>query len=193
MSISNYTPVIVTSDSPVPLIPSLLSYPTLPTLPSITTFSTIPPIITTTNPLISFPLHPSLDLNRDSKLHEMMTKYFYYKTLDKWLKKEKDMLDLLNYLRVTDRGVELVNNLNEYKSNVDNDNQQSIDKKVAFIEKNILSKDDVYHILKKYVKETSTNWYDLEEKGTYFIKEIIKNFIKKKLISAIEEKMRGSK
>lgn len=188
MSISNYAPIILTSDSPVPLIPSLLTNPILPVLPTINRYPTVP-IITTINPLVTFPLHPSLDLNRDSKLQQMMTKYFYYKTLDKWLKREKDMLNILNYLKITDRGVELINNINDYKSNnTDKDTQNNIDKKVDYIEKNIFSKDDMHNILKKYVKETTTNWYDLEDKATFFIKEIIKNFIKNKLKEAIQLK-----
>lgn len=173
MPIPNFSPIILTSDSPVPFIPSLLTVPAIPTVP----------IITTTNPLVSFPIHPSLDLNRDPNLHQMMTKYFYYKTLDKWLKKEKDMLELLNYLKVTDKGIEVVE---PEKNNSQYDNQLVVDKKVDFIENNVLSKDDIYNILKKYVRETNTNWYDLEEKATYFIKEIIKKFIKKKFESALQ-------
>lgn len=176
MSISNYSPVIITSDSSIPFIPSLLTIPTYPNLP----------IISSVNPIISFPLHPSLDLNKDRKLQEMMTKFFYYKTLDKWLKKEKDMLELLNYLRVTNGNVEVITP--EQKNTQGNDNQQLIDTKVNFIEKNVLSKDDVYRILKKFVRETSTNWYDLEEKGTYFVKEIIKKFIKNKFKDVLENK-----
>lgn len=176
MSISNYSPVIITSDSSVPFIPSLLTVPNFPNIP----------IISSINPIISFPLHPSLDLNRDHKLHEMMTKFFYYKTLDKWLKKEKDMLELLNYLKVTNGNVELTSPSEQSTAN--NDNQQTIDTKVDFIEKNVLSKDDVYRILKKFIRETSTNWYDLEEKGTYFVKEIIKKFIKSKFKEALASK-----
>lgn len=178
---------MLTTDSPVPLIPSLMSIPSFSSLPTI-------PMISTINPLISFPLHPSLDLNRDSKLHNMMTKYFYYKTLDKWLKKENDMLELLNYLKVTDKGIDVINKVEEYNSNTPSgENQQNIDKKIEFIEKNVLSKEDIYRILKKYVRETSTNWYDLEEKGTYFIKEIIKKLIKSKLVDAIMNKKSNAK
>lgn len=177
MTFYNYVPVTITSDSPTPLIPSLLNYKVLPVLP----------MTVSVNPVINYPLHPSLDLNRDSNLHDMMTKYFYYKTLDKWLKYEKDMLELLNYLKIKDNKVVLIDNLKDLKVELDNE-QYVIDKKVDFIEHNILFKDDIYYILKKFVKETSTNWYDLEEKGTYFIKEIIKKFIKSKFKDAIELK-----
>ncbi len=185
MSYTTYSPVILTSDSPVPLIPSTFIPSTIPT------FTTLPPLplITSLNPLISFPLHPSLDLNRDRKLHKKMTDYFYYKTLDKWLKKEKDMLDLLNYLKVDEKGnVKLIGNINDYKStNIDTDNQLTTNKKVEYIEKYILNKDDIYYLLKKYIKETNTNWYDLEN-AAYFIKEMIRKLIKKKIVDNIENK-----
>ena len=182
MSILYYTPTtIVTSESPLPIIPTKL-----PSLPLIT------PIITTINPLVNFPLHPSLDLNRDKDFQNKVTKYFYYKTLDKWLKKEKDMLEILKFLKIVNGEVKLISNMNEYNQKANSDKQDDVEKKVKFIEDNILSKDDVNNILRKYVKETTTNWYDLQEKATYFIKEIIKKFLKHKLKDAIEGKTRRS-
>lgn len=179
----NFSPTFVTSDSPfspVPYIPS--SFPLISNVNNT-------PIVTTTNPLVSFPIHPSLDLNRDPELRKMVTKYFYYKTLDKWLKKEKYMLDILNYLKYSNGKVSLINNISEYNP-VNNDDADIIDSKVDFIEKNILDKDDVYNILSKYVRETGTNWYDLEEKGTFFIREIIHKYLEKKLKKAVEIKSR---
>lgn len=180
-SISTFTPtnIILASDSPVPLIPSVLVQPSLPLVTTVTT-----------QPVVAFPLHPSLDLNKSSELHKKVTSYFYYKTLDKWLRKEKDMLGILNYLKVTDRGVDVLDNMNEYKeTNIDKDTQDTINKKIDYIEKNILDKTDIYMILKEYVKETHTNWFDLE-KNSYFIKELIRKFLKRKLQTMIERKSR---
>lgn len=175
--LSTFTPnIYLSSDSPLPYVPSVYISPIKPIVPVVT------------QPVM-FPLHPSLDLNRDPKLHKMMTDYFYYKTLDKWLRREKDMLDLLNYLYATDSKVDVLNSMNDYKeSNIDKDTQATVDKKIEFIEKHILSKDGIYNILKNYVKETSTSWYDLE-KNTYFIKELIRKYLKKKLIHLIEGKL----
>ena len=217
MSFSTYSPLILSTDSPSfysPIFPrdisgayissaydmpgayipystvSTITLPQLPQLPQLPRFPGATTILTApVSPYVSFPLLPSLDLNRDPQLHKTMTKYFYFKALDKWLKREKNMLELLNYLRVTDRGVQTINKLEDFNPrNIDLDNQQVIDMKVKFIENNILSKDDIYNILKKYVRETGTNWYDLQN-NSYFIKEIIKKFIKKRLEQLISYKM----
>lgn len=160
----------------------------LPPLPTLSA-QFVPLVPLMQNQQISYPILPQFDLNNDAKLHDMMTKYFYYKTLDKWLKKESDMLTLLSYLKINNGKVSLIDTMSQYnpKSAFD-DSPKTIDAKVDFIEKHVLSREDVRNILKRYVRETSTNWYDLQDKSTYFIKEIIKKFIKEKLISAIHEK-----
>jgi len=180
MSISYFSPIVLSSDSPTSLpFQSKIQIPLVQTIP----------IVTTINPIVAFPIHPSFDLNNDKEFRKKTTKYIYYKTLDKWLKKENEMLDLLNYLKVTDKDVRLIDNLQEYNSNnIDRDNQSTIDKKVEFIEKYILSLEDIYNILKKFTRETSINWYDVHEKGTQLLKDIIKKFIKKKLEEAIKNK-----
>lgn len=150
--------------------------------------SSLPIIPVVSVPTVSVPLRPDLDLNRDYNLHRMMIKYFYYKTLDKWLKKSSDLMYILGYLKIDNGIVKLLDNINDYNPNsVDKDNQDDIEKKVDYIENNILSKDDVEHILKKYVNETSTNWFDLQDKSTYFIKELIGKFIKNKLVKLIKK------
>lgn len=175
-------PLIISTDSPINYIPSVTTLPQLPMIQQVF------PFVTGTNPVVTYPIHPSLDLNNDKDLQKKVTKYYYYKTLDKWLKKQTDMLDILNYLMVNNNGnVELIKNMNDYNpKNIEKDSQQDIDKKVDYIEKNILFRETVYDIIKKYVKETRTNWYDLYDKSTFFIKELIKKFLQTKITNSIQ-------
>lgn len=174
-------PLIITSDTPTNYIPSVMNLPQLPFIQPIF------PFVTGTNPVVTFPIHPSLDLNNDKDLQKKVTKYYYYKTLDKWLKKQTDMLDILNYFKINNGNVELIKNTKDYDSkNIEKDTQQDIDKKVDYIEKNILTREAVYDIIKKYVKETTTNWFDLYDKSTFFIKELIKRYLQSKIINIIE-------
>ena len=174
-------PLVITSDTPDNYIPSIMSLPQLPLV------QPVYPFVTSSNPIVSYPIHPSLDLNNDKELQKKVTKYYYYKTLDKWLKKQTDMLDILNYFRIVNGNVELIGNIKDYNSkNIEKDTQQDIDKKVDYIEKNILTREAIYDIVKKYVRETSTNWYDLYDKSTFFIKELIKRYLHAKIVNIIE-------
>lgn len=137
-------------------------------------------------PSIAVPLASSLDLNKNHDLRKEMTNFFYYKTIDKWL--SSDMSDLLNYLKVGSKGVELLNKLSEYSpDNSKKDTEQDHKLKIEYIENKILSKENIYKILKKFVSEERVNWFDLEDKS-FFIKDLIKKFTKKKLEYLIQEK-----
>jgi hypothetical protein len=174
MSILSLSPtnIYLSSDSPGPFIPSLTLAP-----PIIVTRTTYKPIV---------PLPPWLDLNQDSNVHNQMAKYFYFKVIDKWL--FDDLLDLLSYLRVSDKGVDVIHNLRDHKSSsVDKDTQETVEKKIKFIEKNIFDVENMHKLLKKFVAETNTNWYDLV-KQEYFIKDLVRKYLKKKLIRIIESK-----
>lgn len=161
--------IVITSDSPFPLIPSI----------------TLNPILTLNVPSHTIiPLHPSLNLNNDPRVHQQVSKYFLYKTLDDWL--YDDLLDLLNYLIIEGKNIRLLKNLDEYKSDrVDSDTLKTIELKADWIHRHILTIDKVKHLLKKYVEETNTNWYDLY-KNNYFVKDAIKQYIKRKLRQSIK-------
>jgi hypothetical protein len=147
-----------------------------------------PPTITVQQPTV-WPIDNSLNMNLNPDVQNSMKDFFYYKTIDKWLYNEEDMLDLLNYLRVTDKGIDVLNKLDDYKeTNINKDNQATVERKVDFIENNILSKSNVFKILKNYIAETNTNWFDLE-KNSYQVKKIIKKYIRTKLINMIQAKM----
>jgi hypothetical protein len=162
-TISSATPnFVVYSDSPFPLLPSYVPYAGTIVIPGPVTLPTF------------------LDLNKDRRVIKQVTKWFLYKTLDKWLYSE--MSDVLNYFKVSSNGVEFLKNLNDY-SNIDISQQKSdeVEKIIEYIEHYILTEDTMYRVLKHFVSEAKANWYDLH-KNEYFVKDIIH----KKLISVIK-------
>lgn len=126
------------------------------------------------------------NLNADPKIHTRLTKYFYYKLLDKWL--YEDLIDILNYFKIKDGKVSLIDNLKEYDpTSVDKDSDENIQKKIDFIEKFFLTKNMMYKILSEYVKGSETGWIDLP-KNDFFIKQVVEDKLIKKLKQLISEK-----
>lgn len=135
-----------------------------------------------TKPLISF--YETID--NQPNIQKMMTTYYYYKILDKWL--YEDLSDVLNYLTIIKDNVELIKKLDEYKSmNLNLDDEQTIDKKIDFIQKNLFSKYDMYEILYNFTRETGTKFVNLPKKE-FFLKQAVRDYFNKK----IRELLRGT-
>lgn len=133
-----------------------------------------------------YPLPSYLDMNQNPEVRHKTVMYFYYKTLDKWLFKEDGMVDILNYLKIKGDKVDVLDKMADYKdSNIVKDTQGDVEKKIKFIENNIFSKNDMEKILYSYIQETGANWYDLE-KHSFYIKQAIRGFLKKKLKKLVE-------
>lgn len=204
------TPNFITfSDSQFPIIPSTL--PTLPTYPLPTVSTPCGPTKTTligtpspcgepststltvyqpTGATVIFPntlpLPANYDLNKDERVHKQVTKYFRYKTLDKWL--YEDMADLLNWFRVDANGVHLINNTSEYREDsFSKDSDDIKEKKIDYIERYFLTFDTMHKILSKFVKGTGINWYDLT-RNELFVKEDIKDKLKQILKDTVTER-----
>ena len=168
------TPNFITySDSYTPIIPSSAAI--------------LKPIgATVIMPGSLFPLPINLDLNKDSRVHKQVVKFYRYKTLDKWL--YGDMIDLLGYFRVDDKGVSIIDNMSEYRQDAAaRYDPQTIEQIINYIEKYILTEDTTYRILKKLVRGTGINWYDLH-KSEFFVKEDIKSQLQKILKDTVVER-----
>ena len=173
MSFLSPTPNFITlSDSYMPILPSSLNY--------------FNPIGATVIFPSQIQLPANYDLNKDPRTHKIQTQYFRAKVLGKWL--YDDLSDLLNYFIVANDGnVRLLENLSEYRADTSaNESLSNIEKKIDFIEKHILTEKTMYRILKKFVKGTGINWYDLH-KNEYFVKEAIKNMLNKIIRETIIE------
>ena len=188
--LSNYAAY---SDS-YPLIPSRYNSPygfptTLSTLSSLGPLSPYSPVLNTLNSIISpvgatvlipgsYSLPAPLDLNRDTRIHKQVSKYFRFKILDKWLYEE--MSDILGYFKVSGDNVEIIKNLSETAKQHHVD--QDVEKIINYIEKNVLTEDTTSRIIHHFVKSAKANWYDLH-KNEYFVKDIFH----KKLVEILKD------
>lgn len=156
------------TDTPIPLIPSTIS-------------SLYPIGATVIIPKNQLPLPASLDLNQNMRVRRQVTKYFRYKLLDSWLYNE--LSNLLGYFVINNDGsVSLIDKLDNYNKNAENmDTLEIIDKKSDYIERYILTEDMCYKLIKKFIKGTGSNWYDLTK-----IEELIEEFMNKQLTKIIE-------
>lgn len=154
--------IIITSDYPMPIIPSIVSN------------------ISYTRPLSA----AYSDLNQDPQIRNQLTKYFYYKVLDKFL--YEDLFDLLSYLTVSNDKVNLAKNPD--KASSANDSQEIVEKKVAFIERALFSKDDMYKILKRLTAENGVEWIQLPHNQEVVV-AAVRKYLKQKLRDGdVEEK-----
>jgi hypothetical protein len=144
---------IVSNGSPIPFVPVGTSYIIPSSLPSY------------------------LDLNKDQRVHERMTKFFYYKVIDDWL--YDSMVDVLKHLKF-DNDKQVSKTSKNDEDYTTKETQESVEAKIKFIETEILKKKDMYRILTKLVRESRLNWYDLP-KIEYSVKEVMRIWLKKNM------------
>jgi hypothetical protein len=178
---SPWNNMVLTSDSPAPFIPSITYNQQNPYFPLLQT----PLNYSEFKPLVAVPLAPDLNLDLDVRVHDQMTKYFYYKTLDKWLYNE--MLDVLSYLKIDGKGVSTIDSMKNRDSNV-KETQETVEKKIKYIEDNVFSQKSMRKMLTKYVEDTGTHWYELT-KNKPEIKSLIKKFLKSKFEHIVDGKL----
>jgi hypothetical protein len=119
-------------------------------------------------------------------IRSSVTKLLYYKFLDKWLQKVDLSQHVLGYLQVQNGVVSLIKDTSS-KDDYRKNDIETIKLKVAYIENELLSMDDMYYILKKFVKSTNISWCNLT-KSSYFIRETLERTLKNKMIRLMETK-----
>lgn len=119
-------------------------------------------------------------------MREKITKYYYKKTLDKWLFRKEKSKFLNKYLKVVDGKVKLITDI-QHPDDYVNNNQETVDKKVNYIEEKFFTLADMYTILQHFVKGTHVSWCDLP-KQSYFIKESIEKSLENKFVRLITGK-----
>ena len=125
------------------------------------------------------------DLNKDKSVQKNLTKYYFYKILDKWIYKE--LMPLLAFVDISSDKPQLIKSLSQYdvEKLVSNSSDQ-IEKKIDYLEKVLITKDMVRHVLKKICNENNINWYDLN-KNEKKIKTVFYNYLLSKLKEAIKK------
>jgi hypothetical protein len=119
------------------------------------------------------------DLNKDRNVSKTITKYYYYKILDKWLLNE--LLPLLGFVEIVDGKPRLIRNLADYNvSRLANEPTKVLETKIDYLAEVIISKEMVKHVLKKFIDKHNTRWSALN-KMEYELKEYFFKYIKNKL------------
>ena len=125
------------------------------------------------------------DLNKDKHVQKTLTKFYFYKIVDKWIYKE--LLPLLAFIEIESDKPVLIKSLSEYDvQKLAKDSHDDIKTKVEYMEKIILTKDMVKHVLKKICNENNINWYNLN-KYEKKIKNVFYNYILDKLKESIKK------
>ena len=159
------------------------------------TTSKLNPLVISDSPIYPYPgyytqpiyntniLPDNLNLNNNTELQEKESKHFHKETLDEWL--YYDLISLLSYLTHSGGKIDLIKDLGSYKKDaVKNDSQDIVDKKVDFIGKFFLSRDNMKKVLTKVVRETQINWYDLR-KNESTVRHFVKKYLRRKFEKAI--------
>ena len=173
-----------------------ISYPVVPTYTTYTPLSTLSPsYISNTNPLTvitplspqytTLAIRPTVYFDYDTGLNDSyvvqkdVTKYFQFKTLDKWLFTE--FPSVLKYLVATNNKVSLIKKLDDKDSNdVSKDSESALEAKANYIEENVLTEMAMRNVLIRIMRETGLKWFELPYKEG-LIKEVIERYLKKKL------------
>ncbi len=188
---SPYMPISPVSSPYMPISPVSSPYAAI-TLPITTPYSDDAllesPVLTSLNLTYSEPVFGIYEnMNVDPKLHSKMVKHFYYyKVLGDWIYDE--LSELLGYLTVKDGKVKLISSVDKYdESSVDKDSKKNVEMKIEYFKEKVFKKNDMMFLLKNFVSDTHTNWYDLPHKERKVLKAI-KRYIDKKFRKMIKKK-----
>ena len=125
------------------------------------------------------------DLNKDKSVQKTLSKYYFYKIIDKWIYKE--LLPLLAFVDISTDKPQLIKSLENFNiEKLSKDSEHDIEKRIDYMEKIILTKDMVRHVLKKICKDNRINWYDLN-KHEKKIKKVFYNYLLDKLKYSINK------
>ncbi len=123
------------------------------------------------------------NLSADNTTIKTIVKYYYYKLLDKWLYRE--LMPLLAFIEIKDGEPKIITNLDSFDpKKLTDDSVENIEKRIDYMEKIIITKDMIKHVLKKMMKSYNMGWYDLKEHDQD-VKKYFYRYIKEKLQGAI--------
>ncbi len=124
-------------------------------------------------------------LNNDKNIQKTVTKYYYYKIIDKWI--YKDLFPILAFIDSQSNKIQLIKDIKDYDiEKLNKDSDDIIEKKVDYLENILLTKDMVKYVLQKICSKNNINWYDLN-KYERKIKKIFYKYLRDKLKYAINK------
>ena len=127
----------------------------------------------------SFYVDIDTGLNDSYVVQQDVTKYFKFKTLDKWL--FTDFSSVLKYLVSRDGKISLIKKLDDKDSiDVSKDSSKVLEAKADYIEEHILSESKMRAILIRIMRELGIKWYELPHRES-LVKDILQRYLKTKL------------
>lgn len=170
---------------------STVSYPLIYTNSDLNTKKTSPFVMVnpvgTSSAQISYGRY--VDLDKDKTIIKTITKYFLYKILDKWL--YQDFRSMLAFVKITDGKPSLIRSMNDYKpETINSDSVENVEKRIDYLEKILINRKLVNHVLKKIVNENEIKWTQLN-KNKSLIKKVFKKYLHSKLEEAVKSASRG--
>lgn len=123
------------------------------------------------------------DFYNDEDLADELTKYYYYKILDKWFYSEYGKL--FGYFTITKDKVKLISSLDAYsRKDLSRKDKAKI---IEYIErKKIIKKKNVKKMIQKFIDKKNINWIDLDKKIEPKLVEFLKRKLKELIISHID-------
>lgn len=101
-------------------------------------------------------------INASKQVRKTITKYIYYKLVDEWIYTK--LFPILAYVKIVNGVPQLIESMKEYDiDNLASENDQQIEARVKYLEKNIFTKKLVSKVLKKIIKKMCFNWYELDK------------------------------
>ena len=127
----------------------------------------------------SFYVDIDTGLNDSYVVQQDVTKYFKFKTLDKWL--FTDFSSVLKFLVSKDGKVSLIKKIDDRDSNdVSKDSSKALEAKADYIEEHILSESKMRAVLIRIMRELGIKWFELPHRES-LVKDIIHKYLKTKL------------
>jgi len=124
------------------------------------------------NPYPTYELNHYKNVNSDPDLLRKVTKYFYEKTMNKWIL--SDFEYLLSYLIIKNNEVKLVKTKSEQEKNKKELETNKINMKIEFIANYVFTKYDMKSFVKKFAIKANLDLWDLEKNRKYVKKALYK-------------------
>jgi hypothetical protein len=195
--LSPLTPLSVTPVSPLSPLNAINSFNTLSPLSPYSTISMASAVsqsvVVNNDPLtIVTPIGPQIYTTRPSYVVDIntgmednyvvqrdVTRYFMFKSLDKWLFEEWNYL--FKFLVADKNGVRLVKSEDEREKNdVKKDSDELLEQKADFIEEHVLTEEATKEVLKRIMRELGIQFYSLPHREA-LVMDVLEKFLKKKL------------
>lgn len=121
----------------------------------------------------------SSGIANDDSIKKNVIKYYYYKSLEKWL--FSDMIGILAFVKKDGDRLDFVSSSDDVDvKKITSESNSILENKIDFINQKIFTKDYVKKILKKIIKENKISWYDLYDNEPT-VKKILYNETVKRL------------